>query len=331
MSFTFTPPDYEFATATGSNVNSGGDRSDFDYPPTSTRGLVVTSNSGDPSPGIFSVGDAYDVSYSGPAGAHTLNDAVVIRSDVLTGDQGVIVFEGLNQNGDLQQVIWAPNFDLESWYFANFSIGTPPTFYTTDQTAGDYSFVCFTDGTGIQTPRGRVAVERLREGDLVMTRDAGAVPIRWIGATTVSGQDSAAPVLFAEGTVGNDRPLRLSPQHRLLVGGPTVALCFGLDEVLAPAHALCDGEVIRALPCDSVRYVHLLLARHHILSADGAPAESLLMADVSRMRLPALPAELKALSARPARPILRSFEARLFAGGQNAWFPDGRPMRDAAG
>ena len=319
MTDTYTPPDREFAVATGSNVNSSPGRSDFDYPPTSTRDLIISANPGDTSPGTFSVGDVYDISYSGPSGAHTLNDATVIRSDPFGTNQGAIVFEGTNQDGELQHVVWAPNFDLEQWYFDNFVGGTPPQFYTTDQTAADYSFVCFTEGTLILTPRGHRPVEHLRAGDRVTTRDDGAVRIAWIGASTVRGLGAAAPVLFTTGSIGNDRPLWLSRQHRLLVDGPLVELCFGMAEMLAPAHALIDGDAIRTDPCGRVRYYHILLARHHILSANGAAAESLLLADISRALLPGLPRTLRAFSDVPARPILRPFEARLFAGGQNAF------------
>ncbi|HSF92831.1 MAG TPA: Hint domain-containing protein, partial [Paracoccaceae bacterium] len=40
---------------------------------------------------------------------------------------------------------------------------------------------CFTPGTGIATPKGEVAVERLKKGDRVLTRDNGIQTIRWIG------------------------------------------------------------------------------------------------------------------------------------------------------
>ncbi|MEM9780574.1 MAG: Hint domain-containing protein, partial [Pseudomonadota bacterium] len=46
---------------------------------------------------------------------------------------------------------------------------------------------CLTRGTLVETARGAVAVEDLEAGDLVMTRDAGAQPVRWVGARTVEG------------------------------------------------------------------------------------------------------------------------------------------------
>lgn len=40
----------EFAVSSGSNVNVTTAYSYFDYPPNSTKDLVITSNDGDPSP-----------------------------------------------------------------------------------------------------------------------------------------------------------------------------------------------------------------------------------------------------------------------------------------
>lgn len=50
---------------------------------------------------------------------------------------------------------------------------------------------CFTPGTRIATPRGECAVEALRVGDRVITRDNGLQEIRWIGQRTLSGAGDA--------------------------------------------------------------------------------------------------------------------------------------------
>ena len=42
---------------------------------------------------------------------------------------------------------------------------------------------CFTAGTLIDTPSGPRAVEELRPGDLVTTRDHGPAPLLWAGAS----------------------------------------------------------------------------------------------------------------------------------------------------
>lgn len=45
---------------------------------------------------------------------------------------------------------------------------------------------CFCAGTLIETPDGPVPVESLVPGDLVITRDHGPQPLRWIGGTRLS-------------------------------------------------------------------------------------------------------------------------------------------------
>ena len=44
-----------------------------------------------------------------------------------------------------------------------------------------YSTACFAPGTAILTDMGETPIELLRPGDLVMTRDRGFRPLRWIG------------------------------------------------------------------------------------------------------------------------------------------------------
>lgn len=92
MPYTYTPPDNEFAVATGNNVNSGPVTSTFDNPPSSSKDFVITTNPDDPSPTIFSVGDTYDVSWGSSSGGGSIDDTVVIRSDAAPGGGGAIIF-----------------------------------------------------------------------------------------------------------------------------------------------------------------------------------------------------------------------------------------------
>jgi hypothetical protein len=95
-----------------------------------------------------------------------------------------------------------------------------------------------------------------------------------------------------------------------MLSGKVVARMFGCDEVLAPVCTLTAIPGIeRVERAEPMRYVHLLLDRHAILSAEGAPAESLLP---GAMAMPALPPGLAA-DPTPARPILTNREARNLA------------------
>jgi hypothetical protein len=143
--------------------------------------------------------------------------------------------------------------------------------------------VCFAAGTRIRTPSGEAAVEDLRPGDLVCTRDDGARPVEWIGSRRISGarlqvSPGLRPVRIRAGALGPGLPasdLLVSPQHRLLVGGRAAEALFGTAEVLVEARDLIDDRGIG--PARSLReitYVHLMLARHQVLLANGLPAES---------------------------------------------------------
>lgn len=322
---TFYGIDTEFAASTGSNVGSGAGTSTFDYPPNGTFDLIVTSNPDDRDPNQFDVGETYDVEFSGRGGGAVLEDATVIRSDAAPGGGGIVVFEGKDAGGDIVQVVWTPDFDLENWYWSNFDAGASPGFYTTDQVATyTHHYVCFAADTAIATPRGLCAAGDLRPGDRVFTLDAGQRPILWTGRRAVRGSGAGCPVLFAPGSIGNDRPLRLSRQHRVMLRSPRAELLFGSHEVLVPAKALVNGHDIRFSPCGSVTYVHLLLDSHQILmAAGGAPCESLLPGDMAETilahEMPAIcAAAARAGPYRAARPILTFREARCIVGARSA-------------
>ena len=317
MSRTFTGLDNEFAVSTGSNVNDAPGQSSFDYPPNSTRDLIVTADPSDPTPKLFELGETYDVQYSGPGGTHFLDDATIIRSDDAPGGGGVVVFEGLNGSGELTQVVWTPDFDLETWYFDNFSGGQPPKFYTADQNATyTHQVTCFAKDTQIVTDQGSRPITALREGDRVQTLDAGLQRILWIGHRTVAGHGPGCPVHFAPNSIGNRVPLRLSLQHRVLFRSPMAELLFGHHEVLVPAKALVNDTSIRFAPCASVTYVHILLEDHHLVRvAGGALCETLLPGNMTQEIPPDHLDQIAHVTAtappyRAARPILTYRECR---------------------
>lgn len=275
---TFAGLDNEFAIATGSNVNSGPGSSTFDYPPNSTTGLTVTSNSNDPDANLFETGETYDVAWSGSSGSGYLQDAVVLRSDAAPVEGGVIVFEGYDTSGNLVHLVWSPGFDLESWYWNNYDNGSVSGFYTTDQdTAYTHSVVCFAAESRILTRSGWRQAGSVGAGDRVWTLDAGYQRILWAGARTVAGNGRNAPVCFAPGTIGNSEPLRLSQQHRVLVRSPLAELMFASHEVLVPAKAFAGEPGVCVRPCGNITFVHFLLEQHHILRANDAECESLFL------------------------------------------------------
>ena len=162
--------------------------------------------------------------------------------------------------------------------------------YTTNQfhvaTIGSNAVVaenvaCYLAGTRIRTEHGEVAVELLRIGDRLVTRDGSAKPVRWIGRRSYSGAIPAGlrdvvPVAIAPGALADGVPAReliVSPLHALY-----------LDGVLAPAERLVNGRTICRRPdIDPIRYFHIELERHDVIFAEGAAAESFVDCDSRTM------------------------------------------------
>lgn len=148
----------------------------------------------------------------------------------------------------------------------------------------DLRIKCFCAGTLIRTATGERPVEELRPGDLVMTRDHGLQPLRWCGVSTLSRAELDAlphlrPVRIDAGALGPDTPslpLRLSPQHRVLVSSSIAARMFGARELLVPVIQLTElpGVAVEDA-ADGVSYHHLLFDRHEVVLSNGAATESL--------------------------------------------------------
>ncbi|TCP62381.1 Hint domain-containing protein [Rhodovulum bhavnagarense] len=332
MSVAFQAVDNEFAASTGANVGSdigGSGTSTVDYPPDATKDLLITANEGDSDPFLFDVGDRYDLSYGGMEGGVTLADAVVVRSDALSDGGHAVVFEGQDESGTAVQVVWTPGFDLEQWYWDNFNSGKSSAFYTYDTdvtTAYAAPIICFEGETRIDTPRGPVRAASLTPGTMVDTLDHGPQMVLWVGQAVMRGVGRMAPVVFPAGALGNDRPLVLSQQHRVMHRSSGAELMFAAEEVLIPARAYAMAGHSGARICERpvVRYVHILFERHEIVMAEGVPCESLLLGDVARRALNAeawneILAHFPEIDLGPgsdmpseaARPILRVCEARM--------------------
>jgi hypothetical protein len=155
-----------------------------------------------------------------------------------------------------------------------FNQPNPDTAVFADVSPGDTGLACFVAGTELMTPLGPVAIEDLGPGDLVLTRDHGAQPVRWSASQTVSGMGRLAPIAIAPGCYGATREITVSPQHRILLTGWQAELLFAEPEVLVPAKALVDDLNVRRAPCRKVTYCHLLFDTHQIVESHGFWSES---------------------------------------------------------
>ncbi|MEM9523632.1 MAG: Hint domain-containing protein [Pseudomonadota bacterium] len=143
--------------------------------------------------------------------------------------------------------------------------------------------ICFAEGTRIATPQGFCPVERLFEGDWIVTQDNGPQQVMWHGVRRMSGarfyaMPEARPIRIRAGALGADRPdgdLLVSPRHRILVRGELPRSLFNTDEVLVRADQLVNGRSITVdYSLTETAYHHLMLDAHQVVFANGAASES---------------------------------------------------------
>ncbi len=194
------------------------------------------------------------------------------------------------------------------------------------------SLPCFVRGTSIATEFGENRIESLKIGDMIVTKDHGLQAIRWIGSSCLTNRDLLAgphlhPIKIPAGSFGSNLPKRdlwVSPQHRILLTGWEVEVNFGLSEVLAPAKSLVGTNGISVgRNVTGVDYFHIMFDRHEVIYSEGLASESFLVGDTIRDGMdksqlaeilelfPELAAHDSTGKIRPARPVLRNFEARI--------------------
>ena len=263
---------------------------------------------------------------------NTANLAVINAARAAAGqapyDHPLAWLRGDQADGVLGDISPANGFDRSfTLSIRNNGAAVAPQDLTNDNT----NVVCFAAEAMILTADGPVAAGLLAPGAMVVTRDAGARPVRWIGHRRLAAADLAAaphlrPIRIRRGALGRGVPsadLVVSPQHRILVRSGIARTMFGSDEVLVAARQLLAVEGIAvADDLDGVVYVHFLLDGHQIVIANGAETESLYAgAEALRAVGAAACAEIRALfpelrGNRPppsARPLVPGRQARDLA------------------
>lgn len=150
-------------------------------------------------------------------------------------------------------------------------------------------------GAMVMTTDGELPVEWLESGDRVITRDHGAQPILWIErwkGSDPKGRPLPGPLqLLPDPKALQDtliEPLRLAPQHRVMVHSPLVELHFAEHEVLAEIGDLDRFQHVRQdKECPTVTYHNLILARHELIWTCGIWVESVGPDTTGLLRVPA--------------------------------------------
>lgn len=205
----------------------------------------------------------------------------------------------MDPSGDTSEVLVLRRTDGEganSLYLLPLSPLRPATDYDLIGSSGamapdrfaDIVSVSFFAGTQLTLAGGAQApVESLQPGDMVLTRDNGPRPIRWIGHQTRRATGAAAPIRITAGTLNTARDLRLSPHHRLFIWQRHDALGTGRAEVLVKAELLINGTTVVRDAGGHVDSYQILFDRREIIFAEGIAVESLLVTSDLRHRLPA--------------------------------------------
>lgn len=191
--------------------------------------------------------------------------------------------------------------------------------------------VCFTTGAMIATPQGERAIETLRAGDKVFTRDNGIQEIRWIGQRRLGKKKLAQapqfqPILVQKGSLGENMPehdILFSPNHRILMSNEKTRVLFDEPEVLVPAKFMTDQAGIDQVETDAVTYFHMLFDNHEVVLGNGLWSESFQPGDHSLKGIgadqraeiislfPELETESGLVDYGSARQSVKSHEARL--------------------
>ena len=193
---------------------------------------------------------------------------------------------------------------------------------------------CFTPGTMIATPTGERAVEDLKVGDRVITRDNGIQEIRWAGAKEFSGAQLAAndhlqPVLIQAGALGHKLPERdilVSPQHRMLLTTDQATMYFEEREVLVAAKHLTMLDGVDRVESSGTTYIHIMFEQHEVFLSNGTWSESFQLGEYTLDGIgkeqrdeilelfPELATQVGTEAYQSARRTLKKYEAALLIG-----------------
>lgn len=335
--------DPDNVTATGFDIELQEEEAEADNHGTETIGWIAIQPGGDANSGTANTVGGVNHNVDTVGLGDTFTDAVVlVETQTINGGNTATTAISSQTNSTVGVFIREEQSQDSETNHINESVGIVAF--------EEGLILCFTPGTLIDTPDGRVDVAALEPGDLVLTSDDGPQPVRFVASSHLTSTQLAAdptlrPITLRAGALGPgvpDRDLTVSPQHRMLLGGWQAQLNFGLDEVLAPARGLVNDTHVRIdHDLTEVEYIHLCFDRHQIVTANGAPSESLhpgtlnksTMADAAREELFALFPDLRTSprawgpTVRPALPVHMTRVLREPRGvsGQTGQIPLNRP------
>ncbi|MEO0939661.1 MAG: Hint domain-containing protein [Pseudomonadota bacterium] len=279
----------DFTVSHGANLGdalSFADELELDDIYTLTPGAVPVRLGVQPNGGHFSIAPGSDV---GVAGAALHLDCALTLMSPDGQTTGAIVLVEVDGSGHVAAIYLLPIAPLTAR--TDYAlVGIDPK--ASSDTFAQVACARFVRGTHITLASGaQTPIEELKIGDRVLTRDAGAQDIRWIGASTTRATGAFAPIRIGAGVLNNTRALIVSPEHRLFIYQRSDRLGAGRAELLVKARHLVNGDSVTVEEGGFVDYFQLLFDAHQIIYAEGIAAESTLIDMRTR---PAVPEEVAA-------------------------------------
>ncbi len=187
---------------------------------------------------------------------------------------------------------------------------------------------CISASGKVMTSRGAKSVGELAIGDLVLTRDNGFQPVRWVGE--VEGKDAVPSMIRIESDTVEvgvpDEALVVSGRQKILLSCASSAKQFGVQEVFVRAADLLHMEGVNEVATeDAPKMTAILLDQHQVLRVNNTWTESLrpdseCLSHLNKEAHEAIEAVLPNLKKLPiersyaaARSMLRSTFARQFS------------------
>ncbi|MEO1679180.1 MAG: Hint domain-containing protein [Pseudomonadota bacterium] len=258
--------------------------------------MTVDPNTGDHLYTVSADTFSFPIAFRAIALVDTTPEGAVIEFIGVGADVAPLTALNGVASGSISTNLSVPGDPNDGAFSLRFSPGIPGHVTQGEVSDGITGAICFCPGTRILTPTGALPVEALGPGDVVLTRDNGARPVRWAGRWTGPGRGRLAPVRLAKGAFGARRPLLVSPQHRLLLTGPHVTLLTGEGEAFVAARHFAGDPGITTTEVPRITYHHLMFDQHEVIWAEGVACESFLVGPGSLGAMtPAMRAEFTTL------------------------------------
>lgn len=253
---------------------------------------TITMGAGDDS---ITAGDGYDeIILTGTGGADTISDFSILDDDSngFYNDQLDVsaLIGGTGPGGAVR----AADVVVSDDGFGNALLtfpggeslvlqGVTPAQMSTQPQLFSAGIPCFTPNVRLATKNGLIPAGQIQVGDLLQTADNGYQPVIWVGKRYLDPLELALrPSLKPYsvrpgGLLSPDRPMLLSPQHRLLVNQNSIGRDLPFEERFVSAKLLSEvDQTCHQLDGigEGVTYIHLMTEQHQVIFAEGIATET---------------------------------------------------------